>query len=481
MRVVFVLDLPDNETLAVGCLAGALKAAGHEVDVVIATEEPDFEAEIARLKPELLGYSLIMGAQHGAIRLGRYLKRRFPHVPTVVGGPYLTTQDGLLDDAWVDFGTTGEGEQLIVELCEAIEGRRGFESVAGLVFKKDGLTQRNPPRRLHEDLDSLPLPDRSVFYKYGVLRDLSVKRFVVGRGCPFSCTFCHVSGMREATAGLGRYTRSKSPERIFAEIRAVQAVAPLAHVHFSDDVFFFKKHWVRDFLPRYEAEIGLPFTCNITADLITEPIAQLLAETGCTGVAIGLETGNEGTRVRLLNKMIRNQTFLDMAESLRRHGIKLYTNNMVGLPGETLRDALQTLSFNRKMRTTFAQCTIATPLENLPLNDWARERELLAPGYDSSKLRLEDMRRPQFVCDDPEAIANLRALFPLLIRVPVPDSLVESLVRRSHAGFYRALGELSRLERTRAFYNVSWGSGARMAAHMTRSRRRWRRLEARLG
>ena len=477
MRVVFIHDLPETESLGVCSLAGSLKAAGHEAHVVIATEEEDFQAAVRALKPDLLAYSLILGAQAGILKLARYLGRVMPEVPTAVGGPYLSTSERVLDEDWVHFATTGEGEHLIVELLEAMRGRRSFESVDGLIYKVGGRLHRNAPRRLVQDLDTLALPDRSVYYRYGFLRKLSVKRFVAGRGCPFACTFCHVSGMREASKGLGRYTRSKSADRVIAEIQAVRDQARLEHVHFSDDVFFFSKQHLRELLPRYAAEVGLPFTCNLTADLIDRDTIRLLADSGCAGLSMGVESGNEEMRMRLLNKRIPNATFLKMAACLREHSIQLYTNNMVGLPGETLDQALETVTFNRQMGASFARCSIATPLENLPLNDWALSRGLLDPDYDSSEIAQIDMRTPKFVCEEPEAMAGLRALWPVLVKLPLGPRAMKTLLRRGDWRVYDWIGLLGIVEHARSYYGISWGSGARMAAHLTRSRVRWQRLE----
>ncbi len=475
MHVVFVHDLPETESLGVACLAGALHAAGHRASVLIAAEEEDWLGALRRLEPDLLGFSLVMGAQAGILQLGRHLHHLMPEVPKVVGGPYLSTKDDVVLEPWVDFATRTEGEELIVELLQALAGQRDYDSIAGLMWKRDGELVRNGDRQLVQDLDTLPLPDRGVYYRYPFLAQLSVKRFVAGRGCPFACSFCHVSGMREAFKGLGKYTRSKSPERIVAEIRSVQSQARLDHVHFSDDVFFFRRPWLRGFLEVYREEIGLPFTCNLTADLIDDGTVQLLAKAGCSGVSMGVESGDEEMRVRLLNKRIDNDTFLQMAASLRRHGIQLYTNNMVGLPGETLDQALSTLDFNRQLGATFARCSIATPLENLPLNDWARQRGLLPDDYDSANIR--DMRTPKFVCENPEAVASLRALWPLLVKLPLPRPVTRQLLERGDWRVYDWVGLLGTIEHVRSYYGITWRSGALMAAHLARSRMRWSRIE----
>ena len=124
MHIVFIHDLPDTEMPGVSSIAGALRDAGHCVSVWIATEEHDPFGSLEELKPDVFAFSLLAGAQVGPIALGKCLKRRYPHIPTIIGGPNLISRPDLAEQDWVDFATSGEGEHLMVELLNMLEGAR---------------------------------------------------------------------------------------------------------------------------------------------------------------------------------------------------------------------------------------------------------------------------------------------------------------------------------------------------------------------
>ena len=62
--------------------------------------------------------------------------------------------------AHVDYVARGEGgEQIMLELIEALEGKRELDDVDGLSFRRDGEAVHNPLRERCADLDALPFPD----------------------------------------------------------------------------------------------------------------------------------------------------------------------------------------------------------------------------------------------------------------------------------------------------------------------------------
>lgn len=476
MRVLFLHDLPVGESLGVSALIGSLNAAGHKADVLIAGMENDLESALVKLNPDLFAISLVLGVHQNLIVLGRWLKKRFPNVPIVVGGPYMVINPQIIEQPWVDFAAQGEADILMPSLCDALEGKSKLEEIDGLLYKTDGEIKRNPLKRLIDPLDALPLPDRSPYYKYKALKLLSTKRFLTGRGCPNSCKFCYNEKMRRLTHGLGRYTRKKSPQRFIEEIRLAEKLSSFKLIHFSDDVFFINHEWLEDFLKLYRREVHKPFVCNQTGNLVDTKIAAALAEAGCIGVGIGLETGNERLRMDILGKRITNEQYLAAAEAFHDVGIKVFTYNMMALPGESIKQVLETLHFNDEMGSDYVQMLITTPFKGLPLTDWGLENGYLDSEYDMDEFVADTipiMKQTFFKCERPDAMLNFRDLFPIFYDLSFSPETINRIIGIKPNPVFRFLGKMAHLNQLRSYYRTSISSGIFMLTSLLIAKRRY--------
>lgn len=324
-------------------------------------------------------------------------------------------------------------------------------NIKNLWVKKDGTIYQNDVRPLVQDLDELPLPDRSIYYdRYEFMRNMSLKRFITGRGCPFSCTFCHIKARRELNRGKGNFVRSYSPQRVVLEIATVKDKYPIKTIHFSDDLFGLNEKWTLEFLRLYKREIPLPFSCNVRVDYISEDIAKALKEAGCHGVVFGIETGNEKIRNNLLGKKLSNADIFSGASLLKANGIRFLTNNMLGLPGETLDNAIETVMLNRKISADFARTSILWPYPNLPITLHAEQA-----GFLKEHLTIENFRQnpkePLLKSPFNNEFRNIDALFAILVKFPIPESIIRLLVRIPHNWFYALIGRMQRYQELRFF------------------------------
>ena len=87
----------------------------------------------------------------------------------------------------------------------------------------------------------------------------------------------------------------------------VKKIACLRSVHFSDDIFTHDREWVLRFCEAYHNKFSkLPFTCNTTVLDVDDEMLGEMKKAGCSGIAIGVETGNEQLRMVRLNKARRD-------------------------------------------------------------------------------------------------------------------------------------------------------------------------------
>src|SRR3984957_17055624 len=86
------------------------------------------------------GISVMGGPQLlSAIAVSKAIRERHPALPIVWGGGFPTVcPDAAVNVPYVDYAVRGQGEPMLVELLDALAGRRDMASVAGLTWRSDG-------------------------------------------------------------------------------------------------------------------------------------------------------------------------------------------------------------------------------------------------------------------------------------------------------------------------------------------------------
>lgn len=153
--------------------------------------------------------------------------------------------------------------------------------------------------------------------------------------------------------GKGKIIRAKSVDYLIREIQQVARDYPLTFIRFLDDVFGPNPEWLAEFAERFPREIGVPFSCYVRPNMVTADYCQLLKRAGCYSVLTAIECGDEDMRTTLLNRKMTDEQILTACAHLREAGIKIYSLNMVGLPGETREHMLKTISLNRQAKVDF--------------------------------------------------------------------------------------------------------------------------------
>jgi anaerobic magnesium-protoporphyrin IX monomethyl ester cyclase len=248
---------------------------------------------------------------------------------------------------------------------------------------------------------------------------MPMKRFISSMGCPYPCTFCHEPVIRNLyrTETKSDYLRRKSVARAVAEIKYIKDRYPLNHVHFSDDLFFIRNSykWLEEFAEVYAREIGIPFNCNIRYDSINQHAADLLEKAHCYGAAVGLESGNQEIREVVIRKRSKNEHIVEGARLLREKGIKVLTTNMIGLPGETLDNALETVQLNMVLKSNYVRANTFLLFPGLPLVEYARQNGFVDKDFDIDKQVAESQ---EITLKTPYAkeFRNIASLFWLMVK-----------------------------------------------------------------
>lgn len=360
MRIAFVTSHYEN--LAIEYLSALVKRDGHETALFF---EPalfhnffydsnllhdrffNFRGRIldglAAWKPDIVAFSVISDNYRWTLELARAARSR-TGAKIVFGGVHPTSlPERTLAEGTPDFIVAGEGEGAFPELVNALAAGGDPSRIANVGGRSGGKAWLNPPRPLIKDLDSLPFPDKDLFFRECGLLVRKSYMMTASRGCSSSCSYCWNSMIR--TVYPEGYFRRRSPENAIAELAWAKERYGIERVTFYDEVFTSDRAWLELFLALYREKIKLPFFCCVHPDNIDGPIVKLLEEAGCGAVNIGLQTANEDTRRRTLNRGGTNAAAALALDLLGRSRIYVYSNIMLGLPEETEKDVEETLLF----------------------------------------------------------------------------------------------------------------------------------------
>ena len=445
MRVTFI-TLGAREALAFGImsLAGALRRAGHQVALV----QGDHVQALAR-HPEVqaadvLAMSATTGLHRIYVQWARALRRRFPDKALVMGGPHPTFFPEVISEAPLDGVCIGEGEESFPELLDALEGALRGPPPPGWWIRRgggQGAVQRGPERPPPLDLDRIPSPDYSLLYNQRrAYRRAPNKAFLATRGCPYNCTYCFNRTLNQRYREQGGRLRTRDPEALVDDILEVKRRWGVKLVWFLDANFLAHRPWFEAFARIYSRRVGLPYMCKLRPERATARVVRTLVESNCTAVGLGLESGSERLRREVLGRPVADAHILAGCRRLKAGGVRILAFNMLGIPGETLDDALRSVALNVACGVDFGAATILQPYPGTEIARRAVADGLFDGDYDRveySYFSPSPLRFPSARARD--RITNLQRLFSYAVEFPEVRRRLRRLIDRPPSELYRHL------------------------------------------
>jgi len=445
MRVLFVTNAGRynyTEPLGPMYLSAVLRDVGHETRFVPDTAKAAGDV-IAAWQPGVVAYMATTGEHVRLIALNRELRQKAEFL-SIFGGPHPTFFPQMVEEEGVDAICRGEGEGAILDLVEALEKGDDVRSIRNLWVKDvgHGAIRKNDVRPLIEDLDALPFPDRATFYRlYNRAEVYGVPHFMVGRGCPFNCTYCFNKPYFDLYAGKGSRVRLRSPENVVSEIEQFLESYRADRCIFHDDVFPTRAEWLEPFRTAYRERVHRPFTCYLRVELVDGDTCRLLREAGCDTVFIGIESGNESFRRDVMHRRMTNGQIRAACRAFHDAGIRFCTNNIVGAPGETLETAMDTLRLNLECRPALASGFFFQPYPGTEAGELAMRLGLFDGDLSVFEADLGAVAG-SYKIPNATQLNRFRSLLALAVGVPVLAGIVPLLVRLPLGAVYRFLYRL---------------------------------------
>ena len=355
-----------TEYLGVEILSALLKQDGHSVELIF---EPDLLAaafvrslppplathldsvqraarRVIAIEPDLVLFPSEINSFNWCAEVGEEIKNQCPDIHLLHGGFHTTSApEDCIAKRGVDMLCVGEGDLAIPELINALRDGSDVTAIANIWVKdRDGTVHRNAPRPLVHDLDSLPWPDKNLYYNEmpGLAREYMC---VTSRGCHWACSFCFYTTLYSLYGREG-YLRARSPAHVIGELVAAKRQWDLEYVVFHDDIFPSSIRWLREFAPLYREQVGLPFSCITHPQLMLEESVDLLAGMNCRYVIMGAQTVNETSRSpEVINRTESSEDIRTAVRRLKARGIFVLLDHIFGIPGENLEDQERALQF----------------------------------------------------------------------------------------------------------------------------------------
>lgn len=380
---------------------------------------PDSAARmIARTDPEIIGITAYTVGFYELISLCRSLKKYIPEAVICLGGPHITSLPGSLPHE-ADIGVCGEGEETFLEICAELTNRNKLsidvlKQIRGICYHAGDSVRTTLPRELISDIDIFPPPDLSIlnmkwytarrmcFVMRGNLRGFTL---LTSRGCPFQCRFCQASAH-------WRRCRYHSAERVIVELEKIRIEYPHVNaVNIIDDLFIGNRWRLREIIRMIRERglhQGIVFNVNGHVNLVDEEIIELLKSINVIQISYGFESGAE----RVLNFLKKGSATVAKnyraAEITNAAGIGVGGQFMIGSPGETEQELLETINFIKNTQMSHVHVSSTTPLPGTELWDMCRENGLVSDDMDWRRLDFGNPENPDLLYCNDEAMSKWR-------------------------------------------------------------------------
>lgn len=309
-------------------LLAALTPEDVDVELCYETiEEVPFDTDA-----DLIGISS-MG--HAVMRTIDIAKRFRKLGKTVVLGGYMVSLMPEEASKYGDSVMIGDAEETWGEMIEDF---------------KNGRLKRIYQKKLTELKTPLP--------RYEMLLDKKIGNFLpvqAGRGCPRTCSFCSIYCLYQ-----GQYLQREISE-VIRDIRKIKELGFRQFLLLDDNIF---SH--RDYAVRLCAEIkklNMKWMTQCSIDIAgDEELLDIISSSGCYVLSFGLESISRESLVGMNKAWADPAKYPEQIRIIRRHGIDISTEMVIGAEGDTLESIRETARFIEKNHIAVPRFYILTPI-----------------------------------------------------------------------------------------------------------------------
>lgn len=370
--------LPPLGLLAIG---GPLIDAGHSVKLL----DADYYnypialvvSKILEHNPDLilLGHSGSTSAQPVINDITRLVREQSTTIRIVIGGVFPTYHwEEILDrNPQIDIIVCGEGEEITLNLVNALENNDELEHIKGLAIRKNGKAIRTIAAETIRNLDDYRIGwelMKGYNYTYWGKRKAVVIQF--SRGCPYPCTYCGQSLFWKSW-------RHRSAKSLADEIEMLHKEYGIVVFNFADENPSSNPKAWREFLEALIAKkLKLILVGSIRADNIVRDaeFLHLYKQAGFERFLLGIENYNEVVleKIRKAGTISKDKEAIQL---LRKHNILSMATYVVGFGEEKIMDFYYSLKQLLSYDPDQVQILYVTPHKWTPYYEEVKDHEIM--------------------------------------------------------------------------------------------------------
>ncbi len=374
-------------------------------------------------KYDAIGITSIFSQQETQVlHCAKIIKKKFPQKLLFSGGVNAKSRSNIFFNSGFDIIFTSESEKSIQQVIKIMQkNSRDFSSVGKIYFKNtDGkIIDNSHFGEIFMDLDKLPIPawdalPNKRYWKIGRPHggkaksgeELKYASMMTSRGCPFSCSYCHIAEEVEGSksGAIGKF-RFKSDDRVIQELTILKNQIGAKQVFIEDDsIFGMKRRAIR--LLKKIVGFGLSLMdvnginmihlvkkSKKTGWMIPDvEVIELLAEVGFKEIVLPFESASP----RIIKKWCSNKLALDrfdpgeLIKTIKKYKMYVGTNYMLGFPDETKKEIEDTVTFAKKMQhygLDHSNFYLVMPVPGTPMFDYCTKNNHLPLDYNPDRFQ----------------------------------------------------------------------------------------------
>ncbi len=209
-----------------------------------------------------------------------------------------------------------------------------------------------------------PLPRYELVLKKRIGNFLPVQ---AGRGCPKTCSFCSIYCLYH-----GQYLRREIPD----VIRDIKRVKELGFKQFLllDDNLFSNREYAFALCSEIK-KLKMHWMTQCSIDISKdEELLKVVAESGCYVLSFGLESISRESLLGMQKGWAHPDQYSEQLKIIRKYGIDVSTEMVVGAEGDTLESIRETAKFIEENKITVPRFYILTPIPGTQFYDEMKEQ-----------------------------------------------------------------------------------------------------------
>lgn len=329
------------------------------------------QERIKIFRPDLIGITCMFSMTAPQMyAVTEFVKTVNKNLPVIAGGVHSTTaaKTVLTECQSIDFISLYEGDTSFITMIDFINKKTTGDKLRQIATMHKGEYLFIDKQLRENDIDSvpeygsLPVGDYHALGKIGAYHwllkeDVCASAILSNRGCRGSCTYCSVN------AFCGKGVRSRNVQAIVDEMKSLKDKHNISHfMWLDDDLLFNRKRALELFHEIIKRKLNITWDASngVIAASITPEIVDAAYKSGCIGLHLGIESGNQKI-LESIRKPSKINHYRRAATILKEYpGIFTKGFLMVGFADETIGQILDTVNLALELQFDWYPIQILT-------------------------------------------------------------------------------------------------------------------------